>query len=56
MDDPLLALENIVIVPHIASASVATRTKMATMAVENLLAGVKGEKPPYIVNPEVLGK
>ena len=56
MDDPLLTLENIVIAPHIASASVATRTKMAMMAVDNLLAGVKGEKPPYVVNPEVLGK
>jgi glyoxylate reductase len=56
LDDPLLALDNIVIAPHIASASVATRTKMALMAVDNLLAGLKGEKPPYIVNPEVLAK
>jgi len=55
-DDPLLTLDNIVIVPHIASASVATRTKMAIMAVDNLLAGLKGEKPPHIVNPEVLAK
>jgi glyoxylate reductase len=55
-DDPLLTLENIVIAPHIASASVATRTKMAMMAVENLLAAVRGERPPHIVNPEVLAK
>lgn len=54
MNDPLLTLDNIVITPHIASASVATRTKMAMMAVDNLLAGIKGERPPYIVNPEVL--
>jgi len=54
MNDPLLTLDNIVIVPHIASASVATRTKMALMAVDNLLAGIKGERPPHIVNPEVL--
>ena len=53
-DDPLLTLDNIVIAPHIASASVATRTRMAMMAVDNLLAGVKGEKPQHIVNPEVL--
>ena len=53
-NDPLLTLDNIVIVPHIASASVATRTKMALMAVDNLLAGIKGERPPHIVNPEVL--
>jgi len=56
LQDPLLTLDNIVIAPHIASASVATRTKMALMAVDNLLAGLKGEKPPYIVNPEVLAK
>ena len=54
MNDPLLTLDNIVITPHIASASVATRMKMAMMAVDNLLAGIKGERPPYIVNPEVL--
>ena len=38
MDDPLLTLENIIIAPHIASASVATRTKMANMAASNLIA------------------
>jgi glyoxylate reductase len=41
------------VVPHIASASVATRTKMAVMAAENLLAGLKGERLPNCVNPEV---
>jgi len=54
LSDPLLTLNNILIVPHIASASVATRTKMAMMAVDNLLAALKGERPPHIVNPEVL--
>jgi glyoxylate reductase len=54
--DPLLTLDNVVIVPHIASASVATRTKMAMMAVDNLLAGLKGEEPSHIVNPEVMMK
>jgi glyoxylate reductase len=53
-DDPLLTLDNIVIAPHIASASVATRTKMAMMAVDNLLAGLKGERPAHLVNPSVL--
>lgn len=56
MDDPLLTLENITIAPHIASASVATRTKMATMAAANLIAGLKGKMPPNCVNPEVLQK
>ncbi len=53
-DDPLLELENIIVVPHIGSASIATRTKMATMAAENLIAGLKGEMPPHCVNPEAL--
>jgi glyoxylate reductase len=51
--EPLLTLENCIIAPHIASASVTTRTKMATMAAENLLAGLRGEKLPTPVNPEV---
>jgi glyoxylate reductase len=53
MDSPLLELENLVIVPHIASASRATREKMATMAAENLIAGLKGERLPNCANPEV---
>jgi len=52
-DSPLLGLDNIVVVPHIASASVATRGKMAQMAAENLIAGLKGEHLPNCVNPEV---
>ncbi len=52
-DHPLLTLENIIVVPHIASASVETRTKMANMAVENLLAALAGRKPPHLVNPDV---
>ncbi len=53
-DHPLLTLDNVIIVPHIASASVATRTKMGLMAADNLIAGLKGEMPPTPVNPEVL--
>ena len=52
-DDPLLTLPNCLIVPHIASASVATRSKMALMAAENLLAGLEGQPLPYCANPEV---
>jgi glyoxylate reductase len=52
-DDPLVGLENCLIVPHIASASRATRSKMAEMAAANLLAGVRGERIPTPVNPEV---
>lgn len=52
-DDPLLTLDNCLVVPHIASASRATRGKMATMAAANLLAGVRDERLPTPVNPEV---
>jgi glyoxylate reductase len=46
MDDPLVGLDNCLIVPHIASASRATRGKMAEMAAANLIAGVRGEPLP----------
>lgn len=54
MDDPLLTLDNLTITPHIASASVATRTKMALLAAENLLAGLRGEIPSHCPNAEAL--
>jgi glyoxylate reductase len=53
-DHKLLTLSNIIVCPHIASASVASRTKMATMASDNLIAGLKGKTPPNLVNPDVL--
>lgn len=53
MDDSLLTLDNCLIVPHIGSASVSARNKMATMSAENLLAGVRGEPLPNCVNPAV---
>ncbi len=53
-DDPLLRLDNVVVAPHIASASVPTRTRMATLAAENLVAVLQGRRPPTPVNPEVL--
>jgi len=55
LDDALLAAPNCLIVPHIASASVKTRGKMAEMAAENLLAGLRGARLPNCVNPEVYG-
>jgi glyoxylate reductase len=51
---PLLALPNVVAVPHIGSASRATRTRMATLAAENLVAALSGRPAPAPVNPEVL--
>jgi glyoxylate reductase len=52
-DDPLLTLDNCLVVPHIASASRATRGRMAEMAAANLLAGLAGDRLPTPVNPEV---
>lgn len=52
-DSPLLTLENCLITPHIASASAHTRDMMAYLAAQNLIAGLKGERLPYCVNPEV---
>ncbi len=54
--DPLLRLPNLLVTPHIASASVATRSRMAGMAVDNLLAVLNGRSPEHCVNPEALSR
>jgi lactate dehydrogenase-like 2-hydroxyacid dehydrogenase len=55
VEHPLVGLPNCVVVPHIASASKVTRGKMAAMAAANLLAGLRGERLPTCINPEVYG-
>jgi lactate dehydrogenase-like 2-hydroxyacid dehydrogenase len=55
-EHPLLRLENCIILPHIASASWRTRERMSQMAAENLIAGLKGERLPNCVNPEVYSR
>jgi glyoxylate reductase len=50
---PLLTLPNCLVIPHLGSASTATRSLMADMAVENIIAGLRGERLPHCVNPEV---
>jgi glyoxylate reductase len=52
-DDPILRLPNLVVAPHIASATVGTRNAMAEICANNLIAGVSGQKLPAWVNPEV---
>jgi glyoxylate reductase len=51
---PGLKRANVVLAPHMASASLETRTKMACMAAENVVARFKGQRPPNMLNPEVL--
>jgi glyoxylate reductase len=55
-DHPLLQAPNLVIAPHIGSASHRTREAMADLAVDNLLAALAGERMPHCVNPEVYGR
>ena len=47
--DPLLTLPNVTILPHVGSATIETRTKMALLAAENLLAGLRGDPLPHQV-------
>jgi glyoxylate reductase len=52
VDPLLLKLENVVVAPHIASASVDTRRKMSMMAAENAVAALEGRRPANLLNPE----
>jgi len=53
LDSPLLKLDNVVIVPHVASASQSSRDQMSMLAAQNLIAGLRGERLPNCVNPQV---
>lgn len=52
IEPELFEMENVVLAPHVGSASRETRLKMSTIAAENLMAALKGEKPPNMVNTE----
>jgi glyoxylate reductase len=49
----LIALPNVVLAPHIASATTRTRSEMSAMAARNMATAVRGGRPPNLVNPEV---
>ena len=53
---PGLKRPNVVLTPHIASASIETRTKMALMAANNIVAVFKGQRPPNLLNPDMFKK
>ena len=53
IEPELLKLDNVVLQPHSASATIETRTKMAVMAAENVIVGLNGEKPPNCVNNNI---
>ncbi|MEH6590379.1 MAG: D-glycerate dehydrogenase [Halioglobus sp.] len=55
-DNPLLALSNVVVVPHIGSATTLTRARMADLAVDNCMAALKGEPMPHCFNPQVYSR
>ncbi len=55
-DSPLLTMDNVVLAPHVGSASFATRARMCEMAAENCEAVLSGQPPPHPVNPEVLDR
>ena len=50
----LLSLDNVVLAPHLGSATVETRTAMGMLAAENLVAALEGRSPPSLVNPEAV--
>jgi glyoxylate reductase len=52
-DNPLLSMPNVCVLPHIGSATEETRAAMSLLAAKNIVAGLKGERLPYIVNPEI---
>jgi lactate dehydrogenase-like 2-hydroxyacid dehydrogenase len=52
-DNPLLSMPNVCVLPHIGSATLETRIAMTKLAAENIVAGLKGERLPHVVNPEV---
>ncbi len=55
VEERLLSLENVVVIPHLGSATVDTRDAMGHLAVRNVFAALDGERPPTLLNPEAIG-
>ena len=55
LEPELYTLDNAVVVPHLGSATIGTRTKMGMLAAQNLLAACSGQRPPNCVNPQIYG-
>ncbi len=55
VEERLLSLENVVVIPHLGSATVDTRNAMGHLAVQNVLAAIDGDRPPTLLNPDALG-
>jgi glyoxylate reductase len=55
INESLLGLENVVVIPHLGSATVDTRNAMGELAVDNVFAAIDGTRPPTLLNPDVLG-
>jgi len=55
VSERLLELDNVVVIPHLGSATVDTRDAMGHLAVDNVFAAFDGERPPTLLNPDVLG-
>ena len=52
-DNPLLGRDNVVITPHVASATVVGKRRLVVHALEQVLQVIRGERPPHLINPEV---
>jgi glyoxylate reductase len=48
----LLELDNVVVIPHLGSATIDTRNAMGDLAVDNVFAALDGERPPTLLNPD----
>ena len=53
-DNPLLEMENVIVLPHIGSANVETRDKMAKLAAQNIIEFYKNNRVPHLINPKVM--